>query len=341
MGRPRRELSFIWNRHKGRKEWLATTYVGGKRRRKFLGTTDKREAERRLKEAKRLAAEQQRLRESPALSTLIERFQAERAPYWAEKTRIYYAESLKVFNEYLEGRGITLLEELRNADIRDLTAYLSKRYASPASVNSRLRAVKAFLRYYDLDVHAKRLQPMKEPTRKLRVLDRNEIKALLDAAEGDLRDKILTLLLTGLRRDEMLRLSWGQVDLERRNIRIRGKGGKERILWLSDRMMELLKSRNNGQSKLVFPEGESKQEGWKFYREFMEAVERAGIAHCSPHDLRRTAASWLQEQGAGEHLIQSVLGHSTFDVTWRHYIELSEGQRRDAMMKLDELPGEH
>jgi integrase len=65
---------------------------------------------------------------------------------------------------------------------------------------------------------------------------------------------------------------------------------------------------------------------------------RSGIRHLTPHDLRRTFASWLHAKGAGARVIQELLGHSSI-LTTEKYITTTPQQHRTAVGNLpDVLP---
>ena len=322
--RPRKSLALRWNPHRQRREYLITLYDSlGKRHSRWLNTTDKARAQRILDDTLRQREILRRELTSPLISTLIERYLTERTPYIRPNTLQSYTDSLAMFRQWLERRGIIHLESLAQADVRGYVPYLSSRY-SPASVNIHLRSAAAFCRYYDLDRLAKRhLKQIKVKPRAKRILSQDEIDKLLDAAGGDLRDMILTLSLTGMRRGELINLTWEQIDFKRRVIRVKGKGERERLVPLLPPLAKLFSVRRRN-STYIFPY----QRNPKYFNTlFNRAVLAAEIPRCTPHDLRRTVATWLLEKGVSDKLIQTLLGHVSIDTTYTSYIEVSDDMR--------------
>jgi integrase/recombinase XerD len=163
------------------------------------------------------------------------------------------------------------------------------------------------------------------------VLSQEEVARLLDIDGGsalDLRDRALLELTysTGLRVTEACRLTMEQVDFERRLVRVRGKGKKERIvpfggmaaeavrLYLSDGRPLLLKrtmsatiflnNRGHGLSRVGF---------WKILKK--RATESGLPSTVTPHTLRHSFATHLIEGGADLRAVQELLGHSSISTT--------------------------
>jgi len=326
--RPRKSLALRWNPHHKRREYQITLYGSdGKRHTRWLNTTDKGKAQQILDETLRQREILRRELTSPLISTLVERYLKERTPYIRPNTLRSYTDSLAMFRKWLERRGIIHLESLAQIDIRGYVPYLSAKY-SPASVNIHLRSAAAFCRYYDLDRLAKRhLKQIRVKPKVKRILSRAEIDKLLDVTGGDLKDMILALSLTGMRRGELINLTWEQIDFKRRVIRVKGKGERERLVPLLPPLAKLFsKRRRNG--TYVFPF----QRNPKYFNTlFNKAVLAAEIPRCTPHDLRRTVATRLLEKGVSDKLIQALLGHVSLDTTYTSYIEVSDDLREGTM----------
>ena len=141
--RPRKSLALHYNPHRKRREYLITLYGSdGKRHTRWLNTTDKTRAQQILDDTLRQREILRRELTSPLISTLIERYLAERTPYIRPNTLQSYTDSLAMFRRWLDRRGIVHLESLAQADVRGYVPYLSSRY-SPASVNIHLRSAAA------------------------------------------------------------------------------------------------------------------------------------------------------------------------------------------------------
>lgn len=132
-----------------------------------------------------------------------------------------------------------------------------------------------------------------------------------------LKAMILLAVDSGLRRGEILKLSWGDFDFENNLVTILGthtKTERERLAPLSQRAMdELNRIRKFTRGEKPFPFAE-------FKRSFATAKRLAGIDDLHFHDLRRTAITrWLQ-QGNPLALAGKLAGHSQLQTTMKHYI---------------------
>jgi len=139
----------------------------------------------------------------------------------------------------------------------------------------------------------------------------------------------------GLRRAEMTRVKTRDVDLHNRRLYVVGKGGKNREVCLNSHMMSLLRpvilSRLPSQPLLVACDGSGLSV--KRINSIVNALaERAGITYknITPHTLRHTFATRLNEQGVNIKVIQILLGHSRLEETGR-YVHLSEDRMRNAV----------
>lgn len=127
---------------------------------------------------------------------------------------------------------------------------------------------------------------------------------------------ILTLLHTGLRLREGLYLTWDNVDLERRRIKVeKTKSKRARIIPINSELLRTLEGlRADSKGPRVFP--------FKTERtartDFENARERAGLADFNFHDLRRTFGTRLLEHGVDIVTISKLYGHSSVLVTQRY-----------------------
>lgn len=172
------------------------------------------------------------------------------------------------------------------------------------------------------------VKPPRAEHKQVQPLERLEIRALLAAAarsNNPLRDKavILFLLDTGMRASELAGLKLG--DLEGSQLRVMGKGRKERRVPLSSASMmalnELLRHEGRyGGSDALFP---SSQGGGHMdrhsVRKLLERLgETAGVANPNPHRFRHTFALNYLRNGGDIYTLQAILGHSTLDMVKRY-----------------------
>lgn len=187
---------------------------------------------------------------------------------------------------------------------------------------------------------------------------RSEAAKLVEAATADIVDEalVLTLLGTGLRNAEVRHLRVGDIDRPGQLVHVRhGKGGKARCVPLDDRLYDVLRRywracRPPG--PWVFPAqrpGVARDRPphlrWadkpigpdSLRRRLHRTATRAGIQRrVTPHDLRRTYATWLVEAATPINVVQALLGHSDAETTVR-YTRVRPEQIRQVLTPLSML----
>jgi len=184
---------------------------------------------------------------------------------------------------------------------------------------------------------ARRL-PLPKVSRNLpTVLSAEQVQQLLAAAQTpDRRLLVMLLLSTGLRRSEPAAITMDQVDVEHRQLRVRGKGNKERMVPLTpqvvDAIQEYLAWRGPTQSDHLFISQMWGQpiSGARIHRIVRALLERAGLAGqgITVHKLRHTFATHLVRNGVDVKTVQELLGHSDLGTTAK-YLH-SDGQAKQA-----------
>lgn len=177
----------------------------------------------------------------------------------------------------------------------------------------------------------------KENNQRLRFLSYDEIDRLLDACSSHLKPIVEIALHTGMRRGELLSLTWEQI----RNGQIyltETKSGKARQIPINDRLAHVLRElRQKNQLKsphvFCFPNGERIRH---IKNGFLGACRRAGLEDFHFHDLRHTFASHLVMNGVGLKAVQELLGHADMKMTMR-YAHLSHEHLREAVSVLNKL----
>ena len=250
----------------------------------------------------------------------IERFLA--SPSLGEGTRRTYRVDVEEFGRWLEQRGTSV----DAVDVRVLVEYVAelgrarRRKLAPSTIARKLAAVRSFLRY---TLGAANVPDASLAPRKVRRLPdtpkTEEVEAALDALDGDgplaLRNRALVELIysAGLRSSEAVGLDLADVDFEREQVHVRGKGGKERLVPLGEEAGHLL-ARYLREAR---PELIRGAENALFVstrgRRLDTSTLRRLFAH--PHRLRHAFATHLLEGGADLRTIQELLGHSSLSTT--------------------------
>lgn len=199
--------------------------------------------------------------------------------------------------------------------------------------NYHLIALRAMLKYCaknDIQtLPAEKIELADTPEREISILEESELQRLLEAPTK-WRDKaILNLLFsTGLRLSELAGLNREDVNLETGEFSVKGKGGKIRVVFLSDAARDILrqylKNRGDGDSALFTRETNRKDLARQEMRLSVRQIERvvtaaakkAGIVKpVHVHTLRHQFASDLLRGGADLRSVQTMLGHSSVTTT--------------------------
>jgi site-specific recombinase XerD len=250
----------------------------------------------------------------------IERFLS--SPGLGEGTRRSYRGDVEEFGRWLDARQL----KLADVDVRVLTDYVTElgrarpRKLAPATIARKIAAVRSFIRFTlgAAQVPDAALMP-RRPRRLPDTPKTEEVDAALDALDGDgplaLRNRALVELVysAGLRSSEAVGLDLADVDFDREQLHVRGKGGKERIVPLGEEaghqlaryLTEARPELVTGAQNAVFVSARGKR--------LDTSTLRRIFAH--PHRLRHAFATHLLEGGADLRTIQELLGHSSLSTT--------------------------
>ncbi|NGX46776.1 MAG: Tyrosine recombinase XerD [Chlamydiae bacterium] len=195
------------------------------------------------------------------------------------------------------------------------------------------------------DSPLRRVSRPKEPGGRVRFLDTDERIHLLETCKESRNPflyPIVTLAIaTGMRRAEILNLTWGNVDFERSKIVLmETKNGDKRIVPLSSHTKAILLSireQSADVSFFVFPrqKGQKPQKPIDIRTAWEIALAKAEIRDFKFHDLRHCCASYLLMNGASLAEISEVLGHRTLAMVKR-YAHMSEGHAAKIVSKMNE-----
>jgi integrase len=179
---------------------------------------------------------------------------------------------------------------------------------------------------------------IKENNKRFRYLDQDEIDRLLKACINDYtKDIIVTVLNTGMRRQEVLGLKWDQMQGEFIYL-TKTKTDEDRQIPINDDLAELFKSiRKRVQLRSEYVFCDKKGRAFKEIKtSFKAALRRAKINDFRFHDLRHTFASHFVMRGGTVKELQEILGHKTVAMTMR-YAHLSQEHKKKAVNLLNGL----
>ena len=170
-----------------------------------------------------------------------------------------------------------------------------------------------------LDNPVKHQRPLRVNNGRLRYLSLEEMQRLLAVADGVLHPILIAALYTGLRRSELFRLTWQDVDFKRGLMRVlHTKNGEGREIPMTDILRDTLQQlprRLN--SDYVFP-GKTGHGLVDIRKRFNRALREAGIEAFVFHDLRHTFASHLVMAGVDLMTVKEFLGHKDIKMTLRY-----------------------
>lgn len=182
---------------------------------------------------------------------------------------------------------------------------------------------------------AEGIDKFKEKKRK-RWVTPEEVRRLGQAIDDEpnvyVQAAIWLLLLTGLRRSELLGAKWSNVDFDRGVLKLpETKSGEEQSVPLSGAALAILQSvpRQEG-NPYILPGAKPGRHLVNIGRPWARIRHDAGVDDVRLHDLRRTVGSWLSQQGVDLNLIKDALRHQSISTTLI-YARLGKDAARDAM----------
>ncbi len=256
----------------------------------------------------------------------------------------------KGFFQFLRLRKIDSLDKVDKNVLRDYLAYLMEQNITKSSIIRKLSAIRSFYRYLAREgiLTSNPLEKAASPRRDRRLpsfLTVDETARLLKAPDPatpqGLRDRALMELIyaAGLRVSELAKLNLEQINLDSYEIRVWGKGSKERVVLFGELAARALSNYlDNGRPILL---GEMVDRGALFVnnrggrlseRMIQKILGKyAAIAGINkrvyPHLLRHTFATHLLDGGADLRVVQELLGHSNLATT-QIYTHVTQSRAR-------------
>jgi len=272
-----------------------------------------------------------------------------------------YGTDIRQFLDYCAEREVHTLEGLDRDLLRDYLAELAEAEYARASIARRVFELRAFGDYL-IRSHAwdqnlfRRIHAPRVPQRLPRYLTMDEVQRLLAASPSDsaqaLRNQAIleTLYASGVRVSELWGLNLPDVDLVTGELRVVGKGDKERVALLGRPARASLRAYLNlGRPELlgkrpthaVFLNRFGRRLSTRSISEIVrQAGEAAGIEQTvTPHLLRHTFATHLLDGGADLRVVQELLGHSNLAST-QIYAHVTQRHAREIYLRAHPRAGE-
>lgn len=274
-------------------------------------------------------------------------------------------------SRFLEFIKIDDPEKINDANVREFRMWLNRQSTgnnratgetlSKKTQNYYLIALRAFLKYLARQeiksMPAEKIELAKVSERQLDLITHDELLRLLDSPKGsslkDLRDKAILELLfsTGLRVSELCSLN-ADIDLKSEELSVRGKGGKVRVVFISEEAKKSVKkyldARKDMSDALFVQIGSEFTGRTKTTKEKLDvgaltrrSIERIVKSHAiksgiskkvTPHVMRHMFATDLLGNGADLRSVQAILGHANIGTT-QIYTHVTDKHLRDIHKK--------
>ena len=275
----------------------------------------------------------------------------------AENTLTGYEYDLNNFVQFLKSQN-------RSLELSDMNKSLVRRYIqnrvkndclAPSSIHRKISALRSLTKYCINEniIETNFMNGIEKPKldKKLPVyMTLQELRrflAHLEVIQGRfaLRNKAMFTLLatTGMRRSELVELTWGQLDLDNAVVRIFGKGKKERIVPLHPIVIPILHDYKSNlpdhliqDTKYLFLNKNGKQLNPRgLHKIFKETLDAAGLDsnRFSLHHMRHTFATLLLQENSKNvdlRVVQELLGHESL-VTTQVYTHVNYEQKQEAV----------
>jgi integrase len=311
---------------RGKTWWIRFTTPSGERVRRSAATEDRTQAQ---ELHDKLKAESWRI---ARLGEKTKRTWDEAAYKWLMETqhkKTHHDDVAKIswLQRFFRGK---YLDELTR-DVIARIGDLKLQETSPATANRLLALIRSILRRAALDWEWIDKPPViklyREAKRRVRYLSPMQANLLLQELPEHLADIVRFSLATGLRRSNVTKLEWSQVDMQRNVAWIHGdqaKAGKPIHVTLNATAITVLTKQIDKHPKSVFsykgrPITQVNTKAW------YKALKRAGIEDFRWHDLRHTWASWLTQNGVPLNVIQEMGAWESAEMV-RRYAHLAPEQ---------------
>lgn len=274
------------------------------------------------------------------ISTLVDGFYSylKFEKRYAAHTLLAYSNDLADWQTYLQEQlGVVAIEEIKPVMIRSWLASLKERGVTSRSLARKISTLKSFYKHL-LKSGQVVISPMAQVTTPkigsrlpsfIKEEEALQLGQLLRTTAEDwkgLNTRMLVSLFytTGMRLSELIQLRESQIDLPRSQLKVLGKGNKERMLPLTQEVVVLIRQYIE-QKKAAFATEETwlllTEKGKKLYPRYAWALvnkvlaEATTVQQKSPHVLRHSFATHLLNNGADLNAVKELLGHSSLAAT--------------------------
>lgn len=251
---------------------------------------------------------------------------------YSENTLIGYDKDLRAFSKWAKAHlDHARWSEITRSDIDQYVHAMVANGMKPSSTNRRLSAISGLYEYFKREGHQIENPCKYESRRKVsktlpNTINEEELIAAYENATGATKTMIGILMSTGIRLQEMLELSWEDIDFTESSLRINGKGAKQRIVYSTREILEdlaLYKSHTNARGQMFgIDQRTARHMIYDALRPYCSAKQ------LSPHAIRHTWATHLAKMGANVSQIGTLLGHEHLETTQK-YIDMCQHNHKE------------
>jgi len=251
----------------------------------------------------------------------------------SQNTFIAYRKDLQHFIQFLDKSEIKHIKDITERIIRLYIVELNESKLSRTSISRKLSVLRGyfnFLSQHDL-VNINPLSNINNPKTKRKLpeiitLDSYEkiLKLLEEEKKDNSKHKLIFELLYGsaLRVSELCNLNYGDIDLDRKSIKVTGKGNKIRLVPIGDKSILIYNefissSQFTHSNQPLFTTAKGKRIYPKYVRRLVKKYlsKVSDVAKKSPHILRHSAATHMLDNGADLIGVKEILGHENLSTT--------------------------
>jgi tyrosine recombinase XerC len=241
-----------------------------------------------------------------------------------------YKRDLLDFYEYLKRNNLNYIDISRNS-LRGFLIELKEKGLDKRSISRKISSIRSFYRFLMKEgiIEKNPLTTLELPKvdKKLPTfLTEEEVIKLINSPNDKnligYRDKLILTFLysTGMRVSEIVSLKVSQLDLDKGEVIITGKGKKDRIVFLTDEIKDMIKiylDKRRKKSNVLFLNRNGKPLTDKGIRLLVEKYAKKVVPYkkVTPHTLRHTFATHLLTNGADLRVVQELLGHTKLSTT--------------------------
>jgi integrase/recombinase XerC len=231
---------------------------------------------------------------------------------------------------------------VKNNQVRAWVVQLVNDKHKPTSIKRKISALKSFYKYHQKIGNIKsnpadKVNSPKIPERLPKYVEQHKINELLDIPQKyftkdnafeNMQEKLLmdVLYSTGMRRQELIQLQWSDINFSNRQLKVTGKGNKQRLIPIGDELADSMKiflQKQQEEFKHISKEPYVflTKDGKQLYPNYVYRIVKMHIGHCStaekksPHVLRHSFATHMSNNGAKLNDIKELLGHASLAST--------------------------